>query len=166
MKTKSRIILASLCLVLISISADAADYKSWQPLVPNTLGGLARSGEPDGINMEMSGQSWSSLHQEYSNDTRRISLTIISGVVAPQAQAFQMMSHMQMETAEQIVKSVNVSGYKALFQLVKNDKQGILSISVNPQTLVVIEAVPIADERELSGLAKEIPLGKIAAQVQ
>jgi len=167
MYAKGKIILLAVCLLSISVAVGATDYKSWLPLIPDTLGGLARSGEPDGINMEMGGQSWSSLHQEYSSKSKkRISLTIVSGIVAPQAQAFQSMSHMQMETQDQVVKTVNVSGYKSVFQLSKAEKNGSLMISVNQQTLVVIEAEPITSEKELLPLAEEVPLKKIATQAK
>lgn len=167
MYAKGRIILLAFCLLLVSFTAGAADYRGWLPLIPNTLGGLARAGEPDGINMEMGGQSWSSLHQEYSNKSNeRVSLTIVSGIVAPQAQAFHAMSQMQMETQDQVVKTLKVSGYKSVFQLSKADKNGSLMISVNQQTLVVIEAEPITSENKLVALAKEVPLQKIATQAK
>ena len=165
MYEKGKIILLAVCLLSISVAVGATDYKGWLPLIPNTLGGLTRSGEPDGINMEMGGQSWSSLHQEYSNKSnKKISLTIVSGIAAPQAQAFQAMSQMQMETQDQIVKTLKVSGYKSVFQLSKADKNGSLMISVNQQTVVVIEAEPITSENKLIALAKEVPLQKIATQ--
>jgi hypothetical protein len=167
MYAKAKVILLVVCLLSISVAVGATDYKSWLPLIPNTLGGLTRSGEPDGINMEMGGQSWSSLHQEYSNKSnKKISLTIVSGIVAPQAQVFQSMSHMQMETQDQVVRTVNVSGYKSLFQLSKAEKHGSLMISVNQQTLVVIEAEPITSEKELLLLSEEVPLKKIATQAK
>ena len=167
MHAKGKMVFLAVCLLSISVAVGAADYKGWLPLVPNTLGGLPRAGEPDGINMEMGGQSWSSLQQEYSNKSNeRISLTIVSGIAAPQAQAFQAMSQMQMETQDQIVKTLEVSGYKSVFQLSKADKNGSLMISVNQQTVVVIEAEPITSESKLVSLAKEVPLQKIATQAK
>ena len=166
MRAKGRFLLVLVCLLLAPVSLGAADYKQWLPLLPESLGGLARSGKPDGMNMEMGQQSWSSLQQEYSNKSKQVSMTIVSGIVAPQAQAFQMMSQMQMETEDQIVKTLEVAGYKAVFQLEKESKTGILTIALNQQTLVAIEAKPTADEAELVGLAKEIPLNKIAAQAK
>ncbi len=167
MKAKGKIILLTTCLLLASVRVDATDYKGWLPLIPPTLGGLAKSGDPDGINMEMSGQSWSSLQQNYTdNSNKRASLTIVSGVIAPQAQAFQAMSQMQMETPDQIIKTVDVSGYKAVLQLSKANKSGSLMISLGEQTLVVIEGEPITNESELSGLAKEVPFKEIAAQAK
>ena len=164
---KVRIILMSLCLLLISVTLGAVDYKNWLPLVPQTLGGLVRSGEPNGINMEMGGQSWSSLQQEYSNQSKKkASLTILSGAAAPQAQAFQAMSQMQMETQDQLVKTLNVAGYKSLLQLSKADGSGSLMISLNQQTMVVIEAEPVTGEKELVALAEEVPLEKIATHAK
>jgi len=167
MKAKGKIILMATCLLLVSVWVGATDYKNWLPLIPETLGDLAKSGDPDVINMEMSGQSWSSLRQNYTdNSNKRASLTIVSGVIAPQAQAFQAMSHIQMETQDQIMKTVNVSGYKAVFQLNKANKNGSLMISLDEQTLVLIEGEPITSEKELTDLAKEVPLKKIASQAR
>jgi len=167
MKAKGKIILMATCLLLVSVWVGATDYKNWLPLIPETLGDLAKSGDPDVINMEMSGQSWSSLRQNYTdNSNKRASLTIVSGVIAPQAQAFQAMSHIQMETQDQIMKTVNVSGYKAVFQLNKANKNGSLMISLDEQTLVLIEGEPITSEKELTDLAKEVPLKKIVSQAR
>ena len=167
MKAKGKIILLATCLLLVSVWVDATDYKSWLPLIPETLGNLAKSGDPDGINMEMSGQSWSSLQQNYTDSSKkRASLTIVSGVIAPQAQAFQAMSQMHMETPDQIVKTINVSGYKAVFQLNKANRNGGLMISLGEQTLVVIEGNPITNEGELTALAKDVPLKEIATQTK
>ena len=167
MKAKGKIILMATCMLLVSVWVDATDYKGWLPLIPQTLGGLAKSGDPDGINMEMSGQSWSSLQQNYTdNANKRASLTIVSGVIAPQAQAFQAMSQMHMETPDQIIKTVNVSGYKAVFQLNKVNRKGGLMISLGEQTLVIIEGEPVTTEEELTGLAKEVPLKEISTQVK
>ena len=79
MYTKVRIILISICFLLVSVSVYATDYKQWIPLLPETLGGLAQSGKPEGVNMEMGGQSWSSLQQKYSNNSENISMMIVSG---------------------------------------------------------------------------------------
>ena len=167
MKAKGKTILMATCLLLVSVWVDATDYKGWLPLIPETLGNLAKSGDPDGINMEMSGQSWSSLQQNYTdNSKKRASLTIVSGVIAPQAQAFQAMSQMHMETPDQIVKTIIVSGYKAVLQLNKANRNGGLMISLGEQTLVVIEGDPITNEGELTALAKDVPLKEIATQVK
>ncbi len=162
MYTKVRIFLISICFLLVSVSVYATDYKQWIPLLPGTLGGLTQSGKPDGINMEMGGQSWSSLQQKYSNNSENISITIVSGSMAPQAQAFQMMLQFQMETEAEVVKTLKVSGHKALFRLNKVEKKGVLMISVNEQALVILEAMSITDEKQMIKLSQEIPLEEIS----
>ncbi len=166
MYTKVRIILISICFLLVSAPVYATDYKQWIPLLPETLGGLAQSGKPDGVNMEMGGQSWSSLQQKYSNNSENISMMIVSGTIAPQAQAFQMMSQFQMETETEVIKALKVSGHKALFQLNKVENKGVLMISANEQALVILEAMSIADEKQMIKLSKDIPLEEIAASLK
>ena len=55
-----------------------------------------------------------------------------------------MMSQFQMETETEVVKALKVSGHKALFQLNKVEKKGVLMISVNEQALVILEAMSIS----------------------
>jgi len=158
----------SVCLLLISVTAAASDYKSWIPLLPDTLGSMGRSGKPDGVNMETNGQKWSSLHQKYSADNRgkSVEMTLVMGKAAPPLASFQMMSSMKMETDDQIVKTIDVSGYKGLLNLQKNEKSGTLMISLSDQMLVVIEAKPITSESEVIKLAEQLPLAEFAAQAK
>jgi hypothetical protein len=168
MKMKKMSFLLALCLLLFSVTAGATDYKAWVPLLPDTLAGLTRSGKPDGINMEMSGQKWSSLHQRYSTDKgeKAIELTIVGGEAAPQLAQFQMMSSMKMETEDQIVKTVKVSGYKGLLNIEKKGRGTILMISLSDEMMVVIAAEAIKSEAEALKLAEHLPLAKFAAQAK
>jgi len=158
----------ALSLLFFSLTAGASDYKGWIPLLPDSLGGMGRSGEPEGVNMEMGDQKWSSLHQEYStgDGKKSIELTVVGGKGAPQLTNFQMMSTMKMETEDQIAKTVNVSGYKGFLNLEKKEKSGILMISLSEEMLVVIEAEPITTEKEVLKLAEQLPLAKFAAQAK
>jgi len=160
--------LLALCLVLFPLTAAASDYKAWVPLLPDTLAGLSQSGKPDGINMETSGKKWSSLHQRYSADKgeKAIELTIVAGEGAPYLAQFQMMSSVKMETEDQIVKTVNVSGYKGLLNLEKREKSATLMISLNEEMLVVIAAKAVKSEAEALKLGEQLPLAKFAAQAK
>ena len=77
-----------------------------------------------------------------------------------------MMSQFQMETETEVIKALKVSGHKALFQLNKVEKKGVLMISANEQALVILEAMSIADEKQMIKLSKEVPLEKIAASLK
>ncbi len=163
MKLRLRVMIIGLCIGLMAGSAAAADYNNWLKLVPGKLGGMAKSGTPDGMNMNMNGQAWSSLQQKYENKSKYVNLIIVSGLVAPQVQTFQMMTQMQMETQEQVIKTLTISGYKAIYQLDKNEKNGSLMISVSPETVVVLESSPVNNEKQMVDMAKDVPLAKIAS---
>lgn len=154
--------------VLFSLTASATDYRDWVPLLPDSLGGMGRSGDPEGLNMDMSGQKWSSLQQQYSagDGERSVELVIVRGKGAPQVANFQMMSTMKMETEDQIVKTLDVLGYKGLFNLAKKEKSGTLMISLSEEMLVVLDAEPITGEGEILKLAEQLPLAKFAAQAE
>lgn len=151
--------------MLISVTAVASDYKKWISLLPDNFGGMPRSGKPDGMNMEISGKLWSSLHQKYASDNseKHIELTLVEGIAAPLRTSFKMMSSMKMETDDQIIKTVNVSGRRGVVNLEKNEKRGILMIPLSEEMIVVIEATHITTEAQIITLAEELPLDKFAA---
>lgn len=164
---KTSVFLA-LCLLLFSLTAGASDYKKWISLLPKTVGGMQPSGKPDGINMEMNGKKYSTLCQKYSaeNGEKSVELTLVMGKGAPPWASFQMMSSMKLETEDQIIETVKVKKYEALFNLEKNDKRGTLMISLSDEMLVIIEAKPITSEVEVTKLAEQLPLAKFAAQAK
>ncbi|NIS68692.1 MAG: hypothetical protein GTO12_06975 [Proteobacteria bacterium] len=118
--------------------------------------------------MDMSGQKWSSLQQQYSagDGSKSVELIIVGGKGAPQLANFQMMSAMKMETEDQIVKTLDVFGYKGLINLAKKEKSGTLMISLSKEMLVVLDAKPITKEEEILKLAEQLPLAKFAAQAK
>jgi hypothetical protein len=158
-------IAAGFLALFLATGVGAADYQTWVPLLPETLGGLPRMDQPEGLNMDASGQSWSSLIQEYARQEadRFLSLTLVSGDAAPEAQMFQAMSQMTMETSDQVIRSLRVGEYPALLQLDKANLSGSLIISVGPHSLVILQGEPMTAEADLTALAGEIPLQKMAA---
>jgi hypothetical protein len=159
-------ILVVLSFLLLPLAAGAFDYKAWFPLLPRTLGGMAPSGEPDGMNMDMSGQKWSSLNQEYtSRDGKKTAqLSIVAGQMAPQVQGFQSMAamNMNMETGDQIMKTVTVSGKKSMLTLDKQGKTGTIMIPVKQDMIVALTLEPATKASDLTSLAQQISLSKFA----
>ena len=160
-------VLLAFCLFLFPVTTEAMDYKAWISLLPDSLDGMARSGEPGGTNMEMGGQRWSSLNQEYaSGDGKKsVQLSVVAGMGAPQVQGYQSMASMsmQMETADEIIKTVSVLGYKAMLTLDKKSKTGSLVIYVKNDMVVVLHAGPATEEAHLTQPAEHLPLAKFAA---
>ena len=162
MKKVSMLLILSL--VLMPVMVDAFDYKTWIPLLPPTLGDMTPTGQPDGMNMDMSGQKWSSLNQEYkSSDGKKIAqFMVVAGQMAPQVQGFQSMAamNMNMETGDQIIKTVTVSGKKSMLTLDKQSKSGTLMIPVKKDMILGLTLEPAASASELTSLAKTIPITK------
>jgi hypothetical protein len=156
-----------LCLFLLPVTAEAIDYKAWIPLLPDTVGGIARSGEPHGMNMEMGGQRWSSVSQEYASGDQKksVGLSIMAGIGNPQVQGYQAMAAMtmQMETGDEVMKTTTVSGYSAMLTLDKTDKTGTLVIYLRNDMVVVLHAEPATKEAHLTQLAQQLPLAKFAS---
>ncbi len=159
-------VVLALCFLFLPAVAGALDYKTWFPLLPQRLGSMQRSGEPDGMNMDMGGQQWSSVHQAYASRDGKTSaeLTIIAGKAAPQAQAFQAMANMNMETEDQVMKTVDVSGHKGMLNLDKRNKNGTLMIPLKNDTVVVLNLEPASGDTEIIHLGQQLPLAEIAAR--
>ena len=157
-------VVLALCFLLLPAITGALDYKTWFPILPQRLGGLQRSGEPDGMNMDMGGQQWSSVHQAYVSQDGKTSaeLTIMAGKAAPQAQAWQAMASMNMETEDQMMKTVDVAGHKGMLTLDKKDKTGTLMIPLKDDTVVVLHLEPAPGETEIMQLGQQLPLAQIA----
>jgi hypothetical protein len=154
----------ALCFLFLPQVAGALDYKAWFPILPQSLGSMQTSGEPDGINMDMGGQQWSSVHQAYASQDGKTSaeLTIMAGKAAPEAQAWQAMAKMNMETEEQMMKTVDVGGHKGMLTLDKKDKTGTLMIPLKNDTVVVLHLEPASGETEIMQLGQLLPLAQIA----
>ncbi|MCF8035777.1 MAG: hypothetical protein K9K62_02770 [Desulfobacteraceae bacterium] len=161
------VFLIAVSFILASSAANAFDYQDWIPLLPESIGGLDKQGEPEGMNMEKSGQSMSTLKQEYSdgsgNDAR---LTIVTGTNAPGVREFKTLQKFNMETDKRKVKTLDISGHKAVLDFNKKGGRSSLMIAARDKTLVVIESRSFDTEDALISMGKDVPLSKIADSVE
>ena len=164
MKLRGQLILIGICLLLLAGAVGAEDYKNWIPVLPDTVGGMAGAGKPDGMNMESDGQKWCMLHQQYGGNQseKQVDLTLVWGGAAPFMANFQMMSKFEMETEEQVTKTVKVSKYKGVINLEKADQRGTLMLALSKDMIVILESVPTTKEDQLVSLAEKLPLDKFA----
>ncbi len=153
--------------VFAGLSAGA-DYKAWVSLVPETLGGLQRAGDPNGMNMEMDGKQWSFLVQEYlsADSEKSLQLTLSAGSGSPEMQSFRNMPKTSMEMEGQLMKTVEVSGRNGFMMIDRTEGIGTLMIPVNDQGIVLIGADFEVTEEELLGFASELSLDRFAEQVK
>lgn len=154
------------CLSFLMVSTNyALDYKDWVSLLPESINGLSKSGNPEGMNMQSGQNQWSTLHQIYSEDSRNIKITIVAGASAPQIQQFKSMPEFNMENSEQIVKSTQAAGNRAFLEISKTDNSGRLFVSAGDRTIVIFEAEPAEGEDFMISLADEVPLSDIEAKI-
>lgn len=161
------ILIGLLCLVCMTSTTFAADYKNWIPLLPASINGHEKDGDPDGANMQSEGKSWSTLKQEYSDDSgEQIRLTIVSGSTAPQIQQFKALKQFTLETEEKLVETLQVSGNDAALELYKGGGEGNLLIAVHEKTIVVINADSVDSKDALISLTDDVPLSDIASDTE
>ena len=159
------VIALALVLLLGASTASALDYKAWVPLLPESISGLDKAGEPNGANMEKSGESWATVQQDYSDGSgEEVTLTIVAGGMSPQLQQFRAMKQFTMETGEKLVKTSKVSGYESILELRKQKNSGTLLIHVNKKTIVVIESNSVKNKDELISMADDVSLSDIKSQ--
>jgi hypothetical protein len=168
MRLTAQIVGICVGIVLMTALAGAKDYKAWIPLLPETVAGMAQSGDPEGMNMESNGQKWSMLHQSYGGDGsgKSVELTLVSGAGAPFVANFQMMSKMEMETEDQVIKTVECSKYKGLVNLEKAKKRATLMIALTDETIVVIELAPTSQAKDVISVAEGLPLEEFASKAK
>lgn len=158
---------AALSLILLfPLKPFASDYKPWIPSLPSELGGLKKKDKPQGMNMEMDGEKWSSLTQSYGDEDseNETTLTIVCGTNAPQMQQFKAIPKMKMETEDQLMTTVKVAGRDAFLTLDKQDKSGFVMILVDERLLITIEMQDCSDKEKLLSVAEQIPFGKFKCE--
>lgn len=150
-------------MLLAAPAANAIDYNDWIPLLPENIGGLDKQGETDGMNMEQSGQNWSALEQKYSdNGDNQVQLRIVSGSDAPGIREFEAMQKFSMENEKKEVKTLDVSGRKAVLELNKKGGKSNLMVSAGQQTIVILSTSSFDSEKDITSLADDVPFDKIA----
>ncbi|WP_027370055.1 hypothetical protein [Desulfovermiculus halophilus] len=148
-------------LLFFSVNASAMDYTNWIPVLPQSIAGVEQDGEPEGMNMDSGGQAWSTLQQRYADSDREMTLSIIKGP-APQVQQFRQMPEFNTESQDQIARSLDLDGNKAMYQFDKQARAGTLIVALGDQTLVVLESEPVSGEQEMRSQMQDVPLQDIA----
>lgn len=166
MRKSLTILMIALGFILASSAASAFDYRDWVPLLPESIGGMDKQGDPEGINMEKSGESWSTIKQRYSDaEGKNIRLSIVTGSDAPGIKKFKTMETLDMETPKRKVKTLDIAGYKAVLDLNKKGGKSNLLIAPRDKIIVIIDTTSFDNEKALVSLANEVPLSEIADSV-
>jgi hypothetical protein len=143
-----------------SALADVINFKKLEPFVDVKIPGWTMEGKPGGTTVKQGPMSVSQAEAEFKagDKTLKISVTDLYGRHFP----MQMGQFMEMESNEQVVRTLDVQGFKGLGQYNKNDKEGNLIISVADRFLVKVEGQKIDDLKVLQDVAQQLDLKKLA----
>ncbi|MFP4531945.1 MAG: DUF4367 domain-containing protein [Desulfobacterales bacterium] len=167
MRKSVSIFMIVLGFIFASSATNALDYRDWVPLLPESIRGLDKHGEPEGMNMEKGSQSWATLKQQYADEEgKALRVSIVTGTDAPIMKKFETLQRFNMETAEKNVKTTEISGHKAVLSLHKKGGKSNLMIAAQKNTLVIIETASFDSEKALVSLAEQVPLADIADSIE
>ncbi|MEF8941464.1 MAG: hypothetical protein V5B78_01600 [Desulfohalobiaceae bacterium] len=155
------ILISILCLVFMATMAYAGDYKDWIPLLPDTISGMKQSGDPHGLNTQSESESWTGLQQDYSDGSKKIELQIVSGPLAPQVKQFHSMKGFSYEDGEKIVKTDEISGNDAIFEVYKNGKRGAVLVAIGQETVISIQSFSVGSKENLISCVNDVPTSDI-----
>lgn len=166
MRKSVTILMIALGFIIASSAASAFDYRDWVPLLPESINGMDKQGTPEGINMEKSGETWSTLRQKYADaEGKNLRLSIVTGSDAPGIKRFKTMEKLNMETPKRKVKTLEIAGHRAVLDLNKKGGKSNLLIAPQDKILVIIATASFDSEKDLVSLADDVPLSEIADSV-
>jgi hypothetical protein len=143
-----------------SARADVINFKKLEPFVDVKIPGWTMKGKPSGSTVQQGAMSVSQAKAKFKagDKTLKISVTDLAGHPMP----MQMGQFMQMETDEEVVRTLEVQGFKGIGHYNKTDKDGDLIISVAKRFLVKVEGRKIDNLKVLQDAAQQLDLKKLA----
>ncbi|HEB58551.1 MAG TPA: hypothetical protein ENJ01_04955 [Gammaproteobacteria bacterium] len=156
-------------LFLLTSAVQAADYKAWLSLLPETVMGMTRAGEPDGANVTMGEMQNSSLTLRYrkgsGDHARHAEIMVIYDSSKSLIMPFSMVRDMRVETPQEIHKPTTLSGFDAIYQLDRQVPQNALIVILRPDLLINMTFQPPISEDAIMKFAAELPLAELAKSV-
>ena len=160
------IFLSILCLVFMVSTTYAGDYKDCIPLLPESINGMEQSGDPYGLNTQSEGKSWTGLQQHYSDGSKKIELSIVSGPSAPQVQQFDSMKGHSYEDGEKVVETDEISGNDAIFEVYKDGKRGAVLVAIGQETVIIIQSDSVGSKENLISYVNKLPTSDIVDAIE
>jgi len=141
-------------------SAEVVNFKELLPFVDIKLPGWAMEGKPSGTTLKQGKMMVSEARVSFKagNQTLEIVIMDFLGKTIPLALA----QPLEMESSEEIVRTTEVQGFKALESFRHHDKQGELSISVADRFWVKLDGEGLDNLEVLKKAAQQMDLKKLA----
>jgi hypothetical protein len=140
--------------------AEVVNFKELLPFVDVKISGWTMEGKPSGTTLQQGKVMVSEARVSFKagNQTLEIIIMDFLGKTIP----FLTGQQLQMESTEEIVRTSEVEGFKALETFRHQDKQGELNISVADRFWVKIDGEGIENLEVLKKVAQQMELKKLA----
>ena len=155
--------LALMTMSIVHGQDKAVDYKTLQEKIPSSIKGYSQDGDPDGMNMDMNGMSWSSATRQFINGDKSLTITIIDyhgAVNMYNGFAMAWGNSMHFENDESIGGTTTVDGFMGVENYDKRDKSSSLVLGVHDRYYVSIEADEDLDF--VKSVASSLNLGSLS----
>jgi hypothetical protein len=171
---KKREIITALILVsafLFAVSTIAQQKVApvnFRKLLPflGDVPGFTPDDKPEGQTVTMGELSYTIASRSYSSEDKSLTISIYHGPsMAPPYIAFQQMKNFQVDSSEELIKSIEIKGFPAIEHYTYEDKDATVMILLKEHLLVVVEEEEAEDIEETVKIAKSLPLEKIANAV-
>ena len=135
-------------------SSTARAQQSFQRFIPLLIDLQGWKGnKPDGISMEMPGNSMVTATREYERGEAHLNAQIISGPVA-QGTLAATSADMKIETSEGRMYTSTIDGLRVTTTFTNSDKSGAILVALGPSALFTLSFNSVAEEEALT-LAKK-----------
>ncbi len=141
-------------------SAEVVHFRELVPFVDIKIPGWAMEGTACGTTVKQGPMVMSEARVSFKAGDKTLEIIIMDFLGKPVP--FLTGEQMEMESSEEIVRTTEVQGFRALEKYRTKDKQGELSISVADRFWVKIDGEGIDNLEVLKDAAKQMDLKKLA----
>ena len=155
------------CLILVTAwtaVAEVVHFKELLPFVDLNLQGWAMEGKPSGTTLKQGQVTVSEARAAYKAGDKSLEIVIMDFLGKPLP--FLMGHQLEMETTEEMVRTTEVLGFRALETFRHQEKQGELNISVADRFWVKIDGEGIENIDVLKSVVNQMDLKKLATLVK
>jgi hypothetical protein len=140
--------------------AEVVNFKELLPFVDLKIPGWAMEGKPSGTTLKQGNVMVSEARVSFRAGDQTLEIIIMDflGKSIP----FLTGQHLQMESSEETVRTLEVQGFKAFETFRHQDKQGELNISVADRFWVKLDGEAIDNLEVLQKVAQQLDLKKLA----
>jgi len=128
-----------------------------------TISGYTLQGEPETMEMDMSGVKYTNAVGKFKNGEKEISVTMFDyNNIAGLSAAYSTMLNMNMETNDESWHTEKINGFPAWIDWKKKNNEGNIGVVVNDRIFIIVEGRDGVSQDELKSAASAINFSGIA----